>query len=141
MKRACPGVPLASRGQSKAAAPTLGTTATTKTMINALDELPCDRAEATSSAGGTATCLALDRQDIALQRPQGEPKRVAWYLLGEPELIRTSPYQEVPSGVVVRIDTNWTGQDSEDHKCFSCLVVRFGDHVIDVVCVKQDVVH
>ena len=25
-------------------------------------------------------------------------------------------------------------------KCFSCVVVRFGDHVIDVVCAKQDVV-
>ena len=35
---------------------------------------------------------------------------------------------------------NWTGQDSEDQKCFSCVVVRVGEHVIDVVCSKQDVV-
>ena len=41
---------------------------------------------------------------------------------------------------MVRTDANCTGQDSEDQKCFSCVVVRFGDHVIDVVCAKQDVV-
>ena len=39
-------------------------------------------------------------------------------MLGEPELIWTFP----------------------DQKCFSCVVVRFGEHVIDVVCSKQDVV-
>ena len=33
-----------------------------------------------------------------------------------------------------------SGQDSEDQKCFSSVVVRFGEHVIDVVCSKQDVV-
>ena len=27
-----------------------------------------------------------------------------------------------------------------NQKCFSCVVVRFGEHVIDVVCSKQDVV-
>ena len=42
--------------------------------------------------------------------------------------------------LVVRTDANWFGQDSEDQKCFSCLVVRFGKHVIDVVCSMQDVV-
>ena len=42
--------------------------------------------------------------------------------------------------LVVRTDAIWIGQDSEDQKCFSCVVVRFGDHVIDVVCSKQDVV-
>ena len=41
---------------------------------------------------------------------------------------------------MVRTDANWTGQDSEDQKCFSCVVVGFGEHVIDVVCSKQDVV-
>ena len=41
---------------------------------------------------------------------------------------------------MVRTDANWFGQDSEDQKCFSCVVVRFGKHVIDVVCSKQDVV-
>ena len=40
----------------------------------------------------------------------------------------------------MRTDANWSGQDSEDQKCFSCVVVRFGDHVIDVVCARQDVV-
>ena len=35
---------------------------------------------------------------------------------------------------------HWTGQDSEDPQCFSCVVVWFGDHVIDLVCAKQDVV-
>ena len=42
--------------------------------------------------------------------------------------------------LVVRTDANWTGQDSEDQKCFSCVAVRFGEHVIDVVCSKRDVV-
>ena len=41
---------------------------------------------------------------------------------------------------VVRTDANWTGQDSEDQKCLSYVVVRFGKHVIDVVCTEQDVV-
>ena len=45
----------------------------------------------------------------------------------------------MPSKLVVRTDGIWTGQDSEDQKCFSCVVVRFGDHVFDVVCAKQDV--
>ena len=42
--------------------------------------------------------------------------------------------------MVVRTDVNWTGPDSEDQKCFSCVVVGFGEHVLDVVCSKQDVV-
>ena len=46
----------------------------------------------------------------------------------------------MPTKLVVRTDGNWTGQDNEDQKCFSCVVVRFGEHVIDVVCSKQDVV-
>ena len=45
----------------------------------------------------------------------------------------------MPTKLVVR-NANWTGQDSEDQKCFSCVVVGFGEHVIDVVCSKQDVV-
>ena len=129
-------------------APTPGTAATTKTMRNALEELPWDRAKAVSSSGGTATDLALDRPDIAYSirrsnqdisqpkvRTEARLKRVARYLLGEPELIWTFLYQEMPSKLVVRTDANWTGQDSEDQKCFSCEVVRFGGHVIDVVCV------
>ena len=58
-------------------------------------------------------------------RTEARLKRVARYLLGEP---------------VVRTDANWFDQDSKDQKCFSCVVVRFGKHVIDVVCSKQDVV-
>ena len=50
--------------QSKAAAPSLGTAATTKTMRNAFEELSRDRAKAVSLAGGTVTYLALDRPDI-----------------------------------------------------------------------------
>ena len=42
--------------------------------------------------------------------------------------------------MVVRTDANWIGQDSEDQKCFSCVVVRFGEHVINVVRLKPDVV-
>ena len=41
--------------------------------------------------------------------------------------------------MVVRTDANWTAQDSEDQKSFSYVPARFGDHVIDVVCVTQDV--
>ena len=60
-------------------------------------------------------------------------------LLGEPELIWTLSYQEMPSKLVVRTDANWTDLDSQDQKCFSRVVVRFGDHVVGVVCAKQDV--
>ena len=50
---------------SKAAAPSPGAAATTKTKRNASDELPWDRAKAVSSAGGTAIYLAMARSDIA----------------------------------------------------------------------------
>ena len=106
-----------------------------------------------SSAGGTATYLALDKPDIVysirranqdISKPkvqtEGRLKRVARYLPGEPELIWTPPYEEMQSKLVVRTDATWTGQDREDQKCFSCVVVRFDDHVIDVVCAKQDMV-
>ena len=114
---------------------------------NALDELPWERAKAVSSAGGTATCLAMDRPDIANSirranqedakpkvRTEARLKRVARYLLGEPELIWTFPYQEIPTKLVARTAASWTGQDSEYQKCFSCVVVRYGEHVIDVGC-------
>ena len=125
--------------QSKAAAPSPGTAATTKTMRHALDEWPLERAKAVSLAGGTATNLAMDRPDIAHSirganqdvakpkvRTEARLKRVARYLPGEPELIWTFPYQEMPTKLVVRTDANWIGQDSEDQKCFSCVVVRLG---------------
>ena len=51
--------------QSNAAAPSPRTAATTKTMRDALDELPWERAKAVSSVGGTATYLAMDQPDIA----------------------------------------------------------------------------
>ena len=73
-------------------------------------------------------------------RTEARLKRVARYLLGEPELIWTFPYQETPTKLVVGTDANWTGQDNEDQKCFSCVVVRFGEHVIDEVCSREDVV-
>ena len=139
--------------QTKAAATSPGTAATTKTMRNALVELPWERAKAVLSAGGTAAYLAMDRPDIANSirranqdiakpkvRTEARLKRVARYLLGELELIWAFPYHEMPTKLVVRTDANWTGQNSEDQKCFSCVVVRFGKHVIDVVCSKQDVV-
>ena len=122
-------------------------------MRNALEELSWGRAKAVSSAGGSGTYLALDRLDIVYSirraiediakpkvRTEARLKRVARCLLGEPELIWTFPYQETPSKLVVRTDANWAGQDSQDQECFSCVVVRFGDHVIDEVCAKQDVV-
>ena len=118
-------------------------------MRNALEVLSWDRAKAVPSAGGTATYLALDRPDIVHSirranqdiakpkvRTEARLKRVARYLLGGQELIWTFRYQEMPSTLVVRTDANWTGQGSEDQKCFSCVVVRFGHHVIDVVLCK-----
>ena len=120
-------------------------------MRNALDELPCERSKAESSAGSTATYLAMDSPDIAYiirrenqdtaqpkVRTEARLKRVARYVLGEPGLIWTFPYLEMPTKLAVRTDATWTGQDSEDQKCFTCVVVRFGDHVIDVVCSRQD---
>ena len=109
--------------QLKAAAPSPGTAATTKTMRNALDELPWERVKAVSWAGGTATHFAMDRpdtaycirranQDIAKPKVRTEArlKRVARYLLGGPELIWTFPYQEMPTKLVVITDANWTCQ-------------------------------
>ena len=132
---------------SAAAAPSPGTQATTKSMRDALDELPYERAGPASSAGGTATYLALDRPDISYSvrranqdiskpkaRMEARLKRVSRYLLGEPELIWTFPYQDMPTKLVVRTDANWTGLDSEDQKCFTCIVVRLGLHVVDEVC-------
>ena len=128
--------------QSKAATPSPGTAATAKTMRNALGELSWDRAKAVSLAGGTATSLALDRPDIVCSirranqdiakpkvRTEARLKRVARYLLGEPELIWTFLSQNMLSKLVVRTDANWTGLDVEDQQCLSCVVVRFGDHV------------
>ena len=90
--------------QSNAAAPTPGAAATTKTMRNALDEFTWERAKAVSSAGGTVTYLSMDRPDIAYSirranqdiakpkvRTEARLKRVARYLLDEPELIWTFP--------------------------------------------------
>ena len=122
---------LAGVAQSRAGAPSPGTIATTMAMRNALDVLPWKRAKAVSSAGGTATHLAMDRsdvaysirranQDIAKPKVQTEArlKRVARYRLGEPELTWTFPYQEMPTKSVVRTDTNWTGQNIEFQLCF-----------------------
>ena len=70
--------------QSKAAAPSPGTAATTKTMRNTLDELLWERAKAVSSAGGAATYLAMDRSTLPTssaeqiktwQNRKCEPKR------------------------------------------------------------------
>ena len=82
--------------QSKAAAPSLGTAATTKTLRNALEESPWERVKVVLSAGGTATYLAMDRPDSAysIRRPnqhiakpevrtEARLKRVPRYLLGE----------------------------------------------------------
>ena len=63
-KHACDLIAWAVLEQSKAAAPSPGTAATTKTLRNAPDELPWERAKAVS-AGCTATYLAMDRPDIA----------------------------------------------------------------------------
>ena len=61
--------------QSKAAAPSPCTAATTKTMRNALDELLWERAKAASSAGGTATYLKMDRPDTPhLHHPQSKSR-------------------------------------------------------------------
>ena len=46
----------------------------------------------------------------------------------------------MPSKLVVGSDANWTGQDSEDQNCSGCVIVRFANHVSDVVCANQDVV-
>ena len=54
-------------------------------------------------------------------RTKARLKKIARYLLEEPEFI-------------------WNGHDSEDQKCFSCVVARLGDHVIDVECAKRDMI-
>ena len=119
------------------------------------DELTWKRAKAISSAGGTATYLVLNRLDIAYNFPfrsanrdvskprvrtKARLKRIARYLLGEPEFIWTFPYHEVPLKSVRKADAEWNGHDNQDQKCFSCVVARPGDHVIDVECAKQDMI-
>eukprot|EP00974_Lingulodinium_polyedra_P104346 10100737-Lingulodinium_polyedra.AAC.1 len=46
----------------------------------------------------------------------------------------------MPSELIVPADADWSGNDSEDHKCFSRVVIRFGSHTLDVVVAVQDVV-
>ena len=108
-----------------------------------IEPKPCDRLEArrpTSRWIGWTLPTASAEQIKTLRNPkmrtEARLKRVARYLLGEPELIWTLPYQDMPRTFVVRTDANWTGQDSEDQKCFSCVVVRCGKHVTDVACTK-----
>ena len=97
--------------------------------------------------------MAMDRPDIGYSirtanmdiakpkvRMDARLKRVARYLAGVPELIWAFPYRPMPDQLIVRTDANWTGRDSEDQKCFSCVVVRFGVHVVDDVRSKQDAV-
>ena len=60
--------------------------------------------------------------------------------LEEPEFVWMLLYQEMTQKSMRKADSNWTDQNSEDHKCFSCVVVRLGDRVIDVRCAKQDVI-
>ena len=55
------------------------------------------------------------------------------------EFIWTVHCQAMTQKSLRKADTNWTDQDSEDRKCFSCVIMRLGDHVIDVECAKQDV--
>ena len=58
----------------------------------------------------------------------------------EPEFVWTVLCQAVTQKTVRKADTNWTDQDSEDQKCFSCVTVRIGGRVINVECTKQDMI-
>ena len=58
----------------------------------------------------------------------------------EPEFVWTVLCQAMTQNSVRKADTNWTDQESEDQKCFSCVTVRIGDRVINVECTKQDVI-
>ena len=48
-------------------------------------------------------------------------------------------YHEMTQKSVRKYDMTWTDQDSEDHKCFSCAIVRLGADVIDDEGAKQGV--
>ena len=50
----------------------------------------------------------------------------------EPEFVWTVLCQTMTQKSVRKADTNRTDQDSEDHKCFSCVTVRMDDRVINV---------
>ena len=123
--------------QSRAAALTPRTAATTKTTKNTSDELSWKRAKAISMAGGTAIYLVLNRLDIAYNirranrdisklrmRTEARLKRSARSLLGKPEFVWTFPNHEMTQTSVRKDYTNWTDQDIQDHKCFNCLIVR-----------------
>ena len=58
----------------------------------------------------------------------------------EPEFVWTVLCQAMTQKTVRKADTNWTDQDSEDQKCFSCVTVRIGGRVINVECTKQDMI-
>ena len=64
-----------------------------------------EQPKAAAPSPGTA---ATTNQDIAKPKVRTEArlKRVARYLLGEPEVIWTFLYQEMPTKVVVRTDAN-----------------------------------
>ena len=138
--------------QSRAAALTLDTAATTRTTRNTSDDLSWERARAISLAGGTAIYLVLDRPDIdhnirranrigyeALIETVTANLNIAVMnsadkklsSLEEPRFVWTVPYHEITQKSVRKDDMTRTLQDSEDQKCFSCAIVRLGDHVID----------
>ena len=128
--------------------------------------LTLERAKAKSLPGGTAIYLVLSRLDIAYNINKANRigyealierivhETVAAKLtnagmisadkkpssLEEPEFVWTFLYREMTQKSVRKADTNRTDQDSEDHKCFSCVIARLGDRVIDVGCAKQDVI-
>ena len=108
-------------------------------------------------AVGTAIYIVLNRLDIAYDIEELieriGPEAVAENLNDagmncansevsseEPEFFWTVLCQAVKQKSVKKADTNWTDQDSEDQKCFSCVIVRIGDRVINVECTKQNVI-
>ena len=108
-------------------------------------------------AGGTAIYLVLNRLDfpndiVELIERIGH-ERVAENLNDagmnstnseanseEPECVWAVLRQAMTQKSVRKARTGWTDQDSEDRKCFNCVIVRMGDRVINVECTQQDVI-
>ena len=107
--------------------------------------------KARSVAGGIAIYLVLNRLDVPndieeLIESIGH-ERVAANLNNavmnstnsevnseEPNCVWTDLSQAMTQKSVRKVYTNPTDQDSEDQKCFNCVIVRIGDRVMNVEC-------
>ena len=141
--------------QSRAAAMTPSTAATTKTLRNTSAEFSCERGKAGSVDGvpeDTAYSIhkanrigyealiqkvifeTVDVNTINTVMNSTDTKLLS---SEEPESIWTSSDPELRTTSARKVDTDWMDQDSDDQKCFCCVSRRLGNCVNDVGWAKR----